>query len=242
MKILFCLDDEEYMKKLIEIVKSCPCPYPLTIESYTTVVEVDCRLQSEEFDMFYLGGDIHDQSGIELAQRINERTPNKIITFICDDTRYVQAAHIVSAFQVILKGDLDSVKPEFERAIKTHKERMIQFQFKCVDGKTELFMPREVIYVNTVNKPTKIVTIKGEYYGELLDFDEIKSYYRNRYFLQVHPYYYLNCSYVQDAKEGEIYLDNGESIPIAAIYEQVILNKLRIYKKRTNIVENEDKK
>lgn len=222
MKILICEESEQYIETLINKIKSLPCDEDIQFESYTATPVVTRRIKEEIYDIAFIGGIINKRNGFELGRMLKEEQPDCMIFYVCDDYRYMHETFRAGAFQMLIKGKEKLLDSEFPRALEKYHHIHYQIPFYTVDGKVIDVIPAEMLYIETAQDVTKVISTMGRFEGHFDDLKQVKTNLIDYHFFQMHPRYFVNMAHIDLIRSGELRLDNGDTVPLSAMNKEVI--------------------
>lgn len=166
------------------------------------------------YNIAFLDIEIGDISGLEIAKELKEQNKNIIIFFITEYEKYIDDAMDLFALRFIEKPiDYQRLYGGLDKAIQLINEEIIEVYIKADDCIAKI-NAKDIVYLETADHKTKIVTIKGEYYSpELIDYWEKKLTHSS--FYRVHKSYILNLDYIDQYKRNEVNMTTGEIIGIS---------------------------
>lgn len=233
MRVMICEEDEEYVESLSQKIRTFACDEDVIIESFTDMVGAARRVQQQQIDIAFLGPVVHGRNGFELGEIMKEKYPQCAIMFVCDDFRYTHEMFKHKAFQMILKVQDDLVENEFKRACGLCRKDYFEISFLLENGKTKLFIPSEIEYIEEYDDQTLVVTEDERFYGKFKNIHEVKEYLSKYNYFQMHPHFFVNMRHIDLIKNTEVRLDNGNLIPISVMNRGAIDRALQIFIGRT---------
>lgn len=216
MKVLICIDDEDYISYLGESLNVLSCYEDIHCESYTDSTSIRRRFDEDIFDIAILGSMICGQNGFELGQYIKRIQKDCILFFICETYQQIHDGFRLGAFQMLLKNQMDLLKDEFLRAYKFYCHMHFQIHFDTGEKMPVQLIPREILYIEKEKNNQKVVTCQEDYLGYFPRYTMTKEKLKEYHFIQIHPSYYVNMNYIDALRCGEVELINGDIVPISA--------------------------
>jgi len=215
MNIAIC-DDEEIMtriakEKLEQVLDS------MGINDYS----LDCYhngkdlLNSEKnYHLLLLDIEMPEIDGFSLAKELNQLAKKKpFIIFLTSHKGLSLKGYHVNAFRFLVKPIKDK---ELQEAISSAVKELMMF---CnivvkVGKEKELISIRELIYIEALGDSCNIYTQESSFVvTEPLKY--WKKVLPEALFIQTHKSYLINLQYLKRIKESNVYLKNGEEIPLA---------------------------
>ncbi len=174
------------------------------------------------YDAVFLDIDMKGINGIETGRKIRERDHETKIIYLTSYRDYVAGAFEVHAFQYLLKPivsiHLTQILEEiFQYVKKADKKKLLDFHTSegvvCVDT-------TEICYFEFVDRKIKMVTMQRTYFM----IGKISSVYdrmRSMGFSMPHKSFVVNLLHVKNVRNLDIFLDNGDRIPLSQKKQKV---------------------
>lgn len=208
-----------------------------TIKRWNQDVKVSCFQSGEAliaaydfFDVVFLDIDMQGIDGIETGRRIRERDHETKIIYLTSYRDYVAGAFEVHAFQYLLKPisqiHLTQILEEIFRYVrKADKRTILDFHTSegmvCVDA-------ADICYFEFIDRRIKMVTVQGVYTMT----GKISSVYERTHsigFSMPHKSFVVNFLHVKNVRNLDIFLDNGDRIPLSQKKQKVWKQELTNY-------------
>ena len=241
IQIAICDHHEEDVKKvknlIVEYMKNKNMPYQISIFlSGERLVN-----SNQKFDIIYLD--------ILLKAKINGITSGKIIRNTDRITKIIYIAHLPSHFEeamndvhafAYLEKPLQKNKfiKQLEDALYHLEEKTAIAAFQiieitedgCIDKVIKEFIIEDIYYFEYINRKIKIKTKDGEFYflGQMKSLKNKMSKYP---FENCHQNYLIQLKYVKNIKGFNLYLKNGDRIPVSQKKASSFRQKLFEYMK-----------
>ncbi len=213
LQIAVCEDEKamgSYLKQLIDKRLAGRKEYQIEVfEAGWQLLESD-----KKFDIFFLGIDLKDMSGIDMARKLRE-TSGAVIIFVTALKEYVFDAFDVQAFQYLLKPVNEE---KFFRVLDGAVEECLAGKggeplVIRIKGTYRSIMRENIVYAE--NDARKVVLhLKEEqisYYAKMSELEKILG----GQFFRCHRGYLVNLNEVKSYDTGSIQLKNGETILMA---------------------------
>lgn len=202
-------------------------------------VEVDCYSCGKElmyevddgkyYDIYLLDIDLPDMSGIDLGRILREKSPYCYIIFLTAYPQFAIEGYSAKAYQYILKDEWEQklavtleniqkeidarTEPSYRIIVSTKLEKIpvkdIYYLYK--DGKNVVFQTR--------NGKSVIRKTLSEVYEELPEEG----------FMYVDRSFIVNIDHVMKLKNKEVYLSNGEIIPVSKPQLERVKREINTY-------------
>lgn len=202
-------------------------------------VDVDCYSSGKElmyevedgkhYDIYLLDIDLPDMSGIDLGRKLRERSPYCYIIFLTAYPQFAIEGYSAKAYQYILKDEWERkltatlvniqkemdarTEPSYRITVSTKLEKIpvkdIYYLYK--DGKNVVFQTR--------NGQSSIRKTLSEVYEELPEEE----------FIYVDRSFIVNIEHVMKMKNREIYMSNGEIVPVSKPQLERVKKEINAY-------------
>ncbi len=182
---------------------------------HDTYTKGEDALSSEKsYNIAFLDIEINNVSGLDIAKRLKENNKNIIIFFITEYEKYIDDAMDLFALRFIKKPlEYSRFYNGLDKAIELINEDDVEFYLKDTN-KVLKIKSKEIMYVETLDHKTKVVTTNAIYYSsELIEYWNKKLTHMS--FYRVHKSYIINLDYVDEYKRNEVKLINGEIIGVS---------------------------
>ncbi len=211
---LICDDEKERCDIVLQyLLKYCDernitCFY----DSYSN--GEDALSTDMSYNIAFLDIEIKNISGLDIAKHLKEKNKNVIIFFITEYEKYIDDAMDLFALRFIKKPlDYSRFYSGLDKAIELINEDDVEFYLKDTN-KVLKIKSKDIMYVETLDHKTKVVTANGIYYSsELIDYWYKKLTHSS--FYRVHKSYIVNLDYIDEYKRNEVKLTNGEIIGVS---------------------------
>lgn len=227
MKIVICDDNKKYVDEVKHIAESFFANTTIDFEIDTYYCSQEIYNSNKAYNIAFLDIKMKPFSGIDIAKKLKAINPHIIIFIITSYNKYLDEAMDLNVFRYIQKPiDAERVKAGLEKALECIDDNIIQFYLK--DGKaTRHLFSSDIIYIETVGRSTKVVTIDNVYFSDnKIDFWKEKLI--ASFFYKVHKSFIVNMNYVTEYKRDSVVLLKKHIIPIAyrkqSEFRKVFLN------------------
>jgi DNA-binding LytR/AlgR family response regulator len=211
---LICDDEHSCIKEIVQyLVKYCEeHNISYSYDSYDSGEEA--MISNSTYNIAFLDVEIGSVTGLEIARKLKENNKNIIIFFITSYEKYIDDAMDLFALRFLKKPlDYSRFYSGLDKAIELINEDVVEFYLKD-ENKLIRLKSSEIIYIETLNHKTKIVTISKTYYSSKL-IDEWEKELTHTSFSRVHKSYILNMDYVSEYQRDHVKLTNGSIVPIS---------------------------
>lgn len=213
MKIAICDDDVQLCNSLRQILKEEDDAH-----------QVDCFSDGKEllacplpFDLIFLDIDMPGKNGMETAQELRSRDKAVKIIYVTAFTDYAHFALSVHAFAYLLKPvkrqEILQQLKEIRLYQNAAQAKKTKLRFESADGWIEEELS-DIYYFEYQNRKTYLMT-KNERIALKSGITVLASKMEVHGFAMPHKSFAVNLHYVKSIKGYEIYMMNGERIPLS---------------------------
>lgn len=225
IKVAICDDEKEFADKLETKISEHAKreQIEIVIEKY---YDAESLLDSplETYQILFLDVKIGKDNGIEVGRELRKRSINSIIIYISSYIEMAPMGYEVKAFRYIVKNDLEQVfQYTLKDALEELKKRNKIYEIKS-QGKTEKILLAHILYFESFKRYVVIHTVKGDYqqYRKISDLEEEL---KEMGFSRIYKSYLVNMAHISYIKNGEAYLNNGESLKCSKMNYQDIVRR-----------------
>lgn len=213
------LDDEQIFYKRIE--KEIYAYYAKT----NLAVMVDCYCNGRSlmyevddgkyYDVYLLDIDLPDMSGIDLGRKLREQSSYSYIVFLTAYPQYAIEGYSAKAYQYILKDEwkkklgetLGNIQKEIESRMEPSYRIIVSTRLEKIPIKDIYYLYKDGknVVFKTRNGQSSIRKTLSEVYEELPEQN----------FIYVDRSFIVNIEHVMKLKNKQIYMSNGEIIPVS---------------------------
>lgn len=175
--------------------------------------------EEKDFDILLLDIEMGAMSGVELAKKLRGRDRSVQIIFITGYMEYISEGYDVEALHYLLKP----VDREKFLAVLDRAARRVQMRERALILETSGEMLRIPFYeIEWIEVQKNYVTIHGrEDYCVKRTLKGIRQELDERFF-QIHRSYLVNLTCVKKVTRKEVFLKNGDSLPLArGLYDKL---------------------
>lgn len=204
MNIVVCDDVEQEAQHTTTFIKNYFKQKNLPLPQITVVQNGIKLLQEAKIDLLFLDIELEEESGIDLANEINNKNPSTIIIFVSNYPFYVTDTYTVEAAQFFIKPLRTEIfEKEFTRILKRYESKQEQFVRKC-HGEDIVFYKKDVVYLESSKRIIKVILAdhtKQEYYGKISAEEE---FFSNSTIIQCHKGFLVNLEYVYGLNHNDL--------------------------------------
>lgn len=214
MKIAICDDDRIYVEEILKNVKLILQEKQISADYELFYSSKDIYSCNTSYDIAFLDIELQPYTGIEVAEKLKSINPYIIIFIITSYDKYMDEAMDLNVFRYIKKPvDAHRLKNGLYKALENIDNNIITFFLKQ-GSLSQNIHSNDILYIETVGRNTKVVTVKGEFISDnKMDFWKKKLI--ASFFYQVHKSYVINMKHITDYKRDIVTLSEKHSIPIS---------------------------
>lgn len=214
MKVAICDDERKYVEETENNVKAILGEQNIDAEFDLYFSSSDIFDCGKFYDIAFLDIEMEPYSGIEVAEKLKQTNPYIMIFIITSYDSYLDDAMDLNVFRYIKKPiDTRRLKSGIIKALESIDSNIITFFLKNGEASTNV-LSDDIVYIETVGRTTRVVTVNGEYISEnKMDFWKEKLI--ASFFYKVHKSYIINMKHISDYKRDTVGLCGKYSVPIA---------------------------
>lgn len=222
MNILIA-DDEAEVAELIKsyVLKVCNriCPYEQnTAHVFEKGFGVIDYIENavEPIDMIFLDIVFGEESGIRLAEEIQERNNQIKIVFVSGYAEYVERIFEVSPFYMLLKPtNEEKIQTVIEKAVQVIKEERGNYiSLKNADGIHTVNL-NDILYIKSERRYVRIVLAGLQDLKVIMTMAEVEEKMGTA-LIQSHRSYFVNIRRIKLLKKNSVVMMNEEELPVSA--------------------------
>lgn len=216
IKVAVCDDLKSILESMKEILENYFLQKGRKGKVWTFLSGEALLVDKEVFDIVFLDIEMPVMDGIETARRLQKKSLSTKIIYLTSYTNYKDSAFRVHAFDYLMKpsdkNGIFETMDEVLRYIDKDAQNCI-ISFNTEEGIVN-FDVASICYFEFCNRKIKISTLEKVYFmrGGLKQlYDMIQQYS----FGIPHKSYIVNFNHISNIKGYNIFLKNGEVIPLA---------------------------
>jgi len=166
-------------------------------------------------DAVFLDIEMKEMDGMECARMIRTFSSDIPIIFMTSHTEMAMDGYEVGAFRFLGKPvDLDKLREtlnDLEKKLKVEKKISLK-----IEGEEVIYPVSSLIYAEAANNCVRFV-FAGDTVETRMKFAEAESLISNASgdFFKCHRSYYINLGHVKKLGNGEVFMDNGDNLPVS---------------------------
>ena len=188
-------------------------------------VQVDCYTKGKEvlyevddgryYDVYLLDIALPDISGIDLGKKFREKSPYSYIIFLTAYPQFAIEGYNARAYQYILKDvweeKLETTLYHIQKEIESRTEPSYRI---TVGAKLEKIPVKDIYYLYKEGKNVVFQTRNGES-SVRKTLSEVYEDLPEEEFIYVDRSFIVNVQQVMKLKNKELYMSNGERVPVS---------------------------
>lgn len=204
MNILVCDDEPVMADELEQWLQQYPGrTVQLTVFKYYSAQGV--LAADVSFDLAILDIELGQQTGLELAQWLQQRNPQVLLLFISSHIGYVPATYRLSAFQFLQKPVAqEEFNQEIKRAVRKYSQYYDTYPVKGLNGSVDILIS-DILYIEVRMKklyfylPQTTYSIKGR-------MEDMEQQLQGYLFVRCHQSYLVNLRHIQRLERAVVHL------------------------------------
>lgn len=215
MKIIICDDEIKYLtdlKKYVEKYMNSKFK-SFTIDATTNPNEI--INSANAYDLAFLDIEMNEINGISLAKELKKRNGKVVVFFVTSYKKYLDDAMDLNIFRFFEKPfNPERLYSGLDKAMEYIDEAYVDFYVYNNQAQQRILVD-DVIYLESMNRKVVLNSTQGKYVVK----DKLEDWCRslpNTFFYQVHKSYLVNLHYVDRYNYTELFLRNGDRIPISS--------------------------
>ena len=237
MRIALCDDDRIFLELFEKYVKKCFDRFftNVSIYKYTNGITLLDRHRNDPFDLIFLGIDMPQISGFEVAERFKITNPNSRFVFVTSHSELVFQSFDFQPFNFIQKGDrermlakIDKVAFQLMRELKQSKKIILEDKNY---GRTAVYL-KDIKYIESSGHYVKYYIDKKEFPIKLRgSISGLEEQYVTADFVHIHRRYIVNLKHIfnVDAGNGVVILKQGEQLPLSRTLKDIVSEQYSQY-------------
>ncbi len=214
MNVLICDDETTFLDNLREHVQEYMKNHFIDCHIFATTDPKEALSGETPYTLAFLDIQMKGLDGISLAKELKRRNGKVAIFFVTAYHEYQDDAMDLQAFRYFEKPfDVNRLYAGLDKAMEYIDGAYVDFFLYNQQSQIRILVD-DVLYVTRENRRVVLVAKDKRYYTRE-SFDDWCEKLPNLFFYQVHKSFLVNLHYVNKYTYTELYLSNGERIPIA---------------------------
>ena len=235
IKIVIVDDCEKFSDEIYSITKMY-CEekrIPASIQSYQKSQMLRYDLSEKIiYDIYFLDIEMPDFNGLQLAREIRKADENAIIIFITSHLKYSLVGYELGIYRYIPKDHISKkLIPALEAASRELGKAAEQFYIVATNTRYEKIRYEDILYIYKDRKYSIICCQNATYKVRKSlrqVFDELNQA-RQKQFIFVERGYIANIVQIKKVQNGEVIMQNGETLNIGRSYYLVVKQEIAEY-------------
>lgn len=214
MNILICDDEAIFLEQLRVHIQEYMKNHFITCNITAATDPKDVLTSTRSYTLAFLDIQMEQLDGISLAKELKRRNGKVAIFFVTSYREYQDDAMDLNAFRYFEKPlDVNRLYAGLDKAMEYIDGTYVDF-FLYDQKAQKRILVDDVMYVMRDNRRI-ILTTRDNSFSTRESFDDWCEKLPNLFFYQVHKSFLVNLHYVNKYAYSEMYLTNGDRIPIA---------------------------
>lgn len=221
MNIVICDDNKIFREMLrditIEYMKEKKCEYNLDIFASGEELISAINRGYINYNLVFLDILMGKLNGIEVANILKNINENIEIIFVTTTKDFVFNGYDIGVLNYILKPfDQEKIKTEIDRYMEKNNKNYDDKFYVTKKNGIEILSIKNIFYFDIYNRIITVHTKNRnvQFYDK---FENIEKKIEEHSFIKCHRSYLVNCRYIDKIENSDIYLMNGEKIPISRL-------------------------
>ena len=202
----------------------------VNVECYSSGKELMYEVDDgKSYDIYLLDIDLPDMSGIDLGRKLREKSPYCYIVFLTAYPQYAIEGYSAKAYQYILKDEweqkLTATLENIQREISDSTEPSYRI---TVSTKMEKIPVKNIFYLYKEGKNVVFQTRSGRSFVRKT-LAEVYAELPENEFTYVDRSFIVNIEHVMKLKNKEVFLSNGEIIPVSKPQLERVKKEINAY-------------
>lgn len=224
MRIAICDDDKQTTELFFQRVRKFEPESEISI--FTTGTDL---IQSDElWDIIFLDIEMKPMDGFQVAEILNKEHVKCIYSFITSHAELAIDGYDYQPFRYILKS---APEPVIERKISETiqeyycRNKALRISYK---GAYHTVMVRDIQWIEIIGHCMKIVTENDKVLWNKT-LNKMEKEFEKYGLVRCHRSFVVSLSHIKEITLKDIYLKNGDVIPVGRMYRQHIVDMYRSF-------------
>lgn len=230
MRIAICDDEVSSSEQTKQVLEETYKSLDMIVDVYHEGKKFLDACGSIHYDLVILDIEMPGMDGILVAKALRETKKKTAVVFLTSHIEYALKGYEVRALRYLTKPATPEKLSEIIGLMLRQKKEKKQLLLKRDD---ELMMVpvNEILYLEARNQDIRVVTVDGEYLRRynLRDYEQELSEYD---FFRCHRSYLINLARVKKMTGRDVFMENGENIPLSRTKEKALKEALYEYVQR----------
>ena len=207
LRLAVCEDTESDLKNLKNLIESSGVNYVLDVyKSGEAFVE---HFAKGAYDLIFLDVFMRELSGVETAEKVRAQDTDVVIVFTTTSDDYTREGYRLNAYKYMIKPIIKEDVLESLDLAAVKRDRTFEASLDIIcDGKAVSIRFDDIVYVESRDSRSYIITTKGEEYPTITSLENLQTVLTPPRFLRSHRAFIVNLDHVDDVDEDFI-MDNG---------------------------------
>lgn len=233
--IAICDDEPLHLKEAEKIIRSKLHSYAPEIETFPSAEALLQSMSAGDYapDIAVLDIELGGTDGITLAKELNRIVPRCRIIYLTSYINYAPNVYFTDHTWFVMKSDIEkNIAPALETAIlslATEAKSSSKITVK-VGGNVTVIPVSQVLYIELVNRKTRIVTEKGDIVASRQPKELLQNIPEDC-IVRCHQSFHVNLEKIVSVERSDLILSNGCRIPVSRTYrtnvKTLFFSKLR---------------
>jgi len=234
MRIAIVDDESIFRKQITESISSLYGKGEVSCFQYADGKELITAFKNGfELDAVFLDIEMKEMDGMEAARLIRTFSADIPVVFMTSHTEMAMEGYEVSAFRFLSKPiDMEKLREtlkDLEKRLKVEEKIILK-----VEGEEVIYPVSSLVYAEAANNCVRFVftgggkEIRMKFSDAIALIDSVSGD-----FFKCHRSYYINLGRVRKMGAAEVFMDNGDNLPISRSVATQAKQKLFEFIRRT---------
>lgn len=222
-----CEDEKVYSDRIAEIVNKF-------LAAENEMVEMDfftdgnLLLQSigegKKYDLLFLDLQLENSDGMETAAKIREMDQHTVLIFVTGMENRAVEGYAVEALDYVVKSQLEHrLETALQRFLKRRRENALYLE--TVEGETVILSYKEILWVESENRGTRIVT-GTQAYSSSLPIGKITEKLPGELFQEIHKSVYARIDGIKRISTDQVIMCNNTQLPLSRRKRKEVMKRV----------------
>lgn len=217
MNILIYDDNQDDIKKLSTLLKDFSKMYDIPFYIQICPSKDFLFKQIDIFDFLFLDIELDNENGIEIGMKLNNLNHQCHIIITSSYKKYIIQGYRIHADRYFLKPLIpDEFHKEMKDEISWYYKKFDGIAIPQISNKKILFS--DILYIDIYDRKSRIHFTNGRIQKCSYKMKEWEQQLKSELFYRTHKSYIVNLTYVNGSSSRDVFLINGEAIPISRNY------------------------
>lgn len=213
MKIAICDDEERFQLQLKDLIDANYKSIDVLVDVFSDGRKLLERFDAVPYDVIFLDIEMPAIDGITLAKKLRERSEGVYIVFLTSHVEYALEGYEVNALRYLTKPIQENKLREVLKYVMEKNTQKRQLLIRS-DGEDLRLDLADLLYFEAQNQYVAIHAVDGTHIVRA-NVSTFEEELKNDGFFRIHRGYLISLSKVRKVVKTDVWLDNGDCLPIS---------------------------